>query len=114
MPDELKRIEALYGPYARRLIDIPEADAKQAIADGWARDPYAPAADPVEFDQEKHDAVLVAAEKAARKFRGETEVEKKEEKPKAKTPQETDRATTATTEKPGSTYQTRRVSTTKE
>ena len=112
MPDELKRIEGLYGPFARRVIDIPEADAKQAIADGWARDPFAPPVDPVEFDQKKHDAMLVAAEKAARKIRGETEVEKKtEEKPKPKPPLETDRAMTAEKPETGSTYQTRRVTT---
>lgn len=73
---EMKRIEALYGPYAGTQIDIPTADADAAIADGWARDPFAtpdPNAEPKEWSQEAHDKAMIAAEKAARKFRGEEE-----------------------------------------
>lgn len=73
---ETKRIEALYGPFAGGQIDIPAGDAEQAIADGWARDPYAtpdPKAEPKEWTQEGHDAMIKAAEKAARKIRGEAE-----------------------------------------
>ena len=77
MPEnETKRVEALYGPYAGTQIDIPAADADAAIADGWARDPFAtpdPKAKPVEWTQEAHDKAMVAAEKAARKLRGEDE-----------------------------------------
>lgn len=84
---ETKRIEALYGPYAGSQIDIPTADADQAIADGWARDPFAPPAEPsdepVEYDREAHEKAIEAAEKAARKFRGEdTEDDMKARKPK--------------------------------
>lgn len=75
MADETKRIEALHGPYAGQHLDLPAADADQAIADGWARDPFAAASDkPIpDFDAEKHDKMLVAAQKASRKLRGEDE-----------------------------------------
>lgn len=72
---ELKRIEAMHGPYRGSVLDLPEEDANAAIADGWARDPHAPpevSTEPQEeFTQERLDEILVAAEKAARKFRGE-------------------------------------------
>jgi hypothetical protein len=81
---ETKRVEAIAGPWAGRQIDLPSADADQAIADGWARDPFAPPADPnaepEEFDQEKHDTMTAAAEKAARKIRGEKEPDEAGEK----------------------------------
>lgn len=65
-----KRIEALLGPYAGSHLDLPAGDADQAIADGWARDPYAPpSAKPAAIDTGK---ALAAAEKAIRKLRGET------------------------------------------
>lgn len=114
MADELKRIEALYGPYAGRHLDVAAADADQAISDGWARDPYTPRAEATEFDQEKYDAMLIAADKAARKLRGEQEPAapaKKEGKAKDKPLKEEDRAATAKPEGSGSTYQTRRVTT---
>jgi len=86
---ETKRIEAVFGPLAGSLMDIPTADADAAIADGWARDPYAPppsADEPVkEFDAAAHDQVLAAAEAAARKIRGEdTEDDMKAKKGSAK------------------------------
>lgn len=76
MPDATKRIRATHGPYAGQNLDVAAADADQAITDGWAIDPFAavdPNAPPPEFNQEKHDAMLVAAQKAARKLRGEHE-----------------------------------------
>ena len=75
MPEnETKRIEGLIGPYRENQIDVPVAFADAAIADGWARDPYAPPPDkPVEWTQEAYDKAMVAAEKAARILRGEDE-----------------------------------------
>ena len=76
MADETKRIEAIAGPYKGQRLDVPAADANRAIKDGWARDPFEPVdpdAAPPEFDQDKHDKMMVAAEKAARKLRGEEE-----------------------------------------
>ena len=80
MPDETetKRVQATHGEFAGQLLDLPTADAEQAISDGWAVDPFAPAdpdAEPEEFDQDKHDKANVAAAKAARKLRGEKEEE---------------------------------------
>lgn len=70
MPDDKKMIEPLMGPYAGQRIEVDAADAEQAIADGWAKDPFAPPSDKPapEIDQEKAAA---AAAKAARKLRGE-------------------------------------------
>ena len=74
MADETKRIEALYGPYRGQHLDLPAADADQAIKDGWARDPYAePSAEVQALDPEKQEKATAAAEKAARKLRGEDE-----------------------------------------
>lgn len=89
MPDETKRIEALYGPY-RGFLDVPADVAAQAIKDGWARDPYAPPAAPdaPAPTQEQIDKAIIAAEKAARKLRGEDEPKAKE-KAKAKAGEET-------------------------
>lgn len=39
MPD-VKRIRPIWGEFADQNIDLPVADADQAIADGWAFDPY--------------------------------------------------------------------------
>lgn len=83
---ETKRIEALFGPYAGGHIDLPTADANQAIADGWARDPYAepdPDAKPIEWTDELHASVNAAAAKAARKIRGEPEPEGEDASAKA-------------------------------
>ena len=75
---ELKRVQATHGPYRGTQIDLPVADAEQAIADGWAIDPFAPVdpnAEPPEFDQDKQDKAEAAAEAAARKLRGEEDAE---------------------------------------
>ena len=114
MPDETKRIQANYGPFAGQQIDLPTEDADAAIADGWASDPFAPVdpkAEPPEFNQERHDAILVAAEKAGRKIRGEAEPgNDKPRKPAGKREKSDadaeDRAMEA--DKPGSGYETRR------
>jgi hypothetical protein len=79
MADEPVVIEATAGPYAGQRLTVPAADAKQAIADGWARDPFAPAEEPKEpkevkeVTDEDRARVAEAAEKAARKLRGEEE-----------------------------------------
>lgn len=87
---EEKMIEATAGPYAGQRISIPAGDADQAITDGWARDPFAtpdPKAKPKEWDMEK---VGAAAEKAARKLRGEDIG--KDKKPAAKAASAADRS----------------------
>jgi hypothetical protein len=69
-PNELKRIEATHGRYRGSVLDVPAAEADQAIADGWARDPHAvpdPNAGQPEFDQDKHDKAEAAAEAWANK-----------------------------------------------
>lgn len=84
MADEDVMIEATAGPYAGKRLTMPAADAKKAIADGWARDPFAEMTD--EDRQKAVDAaaaatdedrqkVAEAAEKAARKLRGEEEAD---------------------------------------
>jgi hypothetical protein len=72
MPDETTLIEALFGPYAGQRLTIPSADAKAAIKDGWARDPFAQPSndDPKLPSDEQRFAATEAAEKAARKLRG--------------------------------------------
>jgi hypothetical protein len=39
-------MQVLYGPYRDQRVYMPDADAAQAIADGWAIDPHAPPHDP--------------------------------------------------------------------
>lgn len=90
-----KHVEALFGPYAGHIIALEEADAKSAIADGWARDPYHQAAEPKKIDVEK---AAKAAEKAARRLRGE-------EEPKAR-PEAEKKAASPEPDK-GGTYKTR-------
>jgi len=69
-------MHVIYGPYRDQHIQMPEADAAQAIADGWAIDPYAPPHDPP-FDvtvQANADHVYEAAHAGAAKLRsGEAE-----------------------------------------
>lgn len=115
MPDETKRIEATLGPYAGSHLDLPSADAEQAIADGWARDPYAapdPNAGTPAFDQEKHDKTMVAAEKAARKLRGEPEPEEHEKARKSAAKNET-RTSSMEADTTGKGYETRATTTKK-
>jgi hypothetical protein len=66
----LKRIDAIAGPHAGERISMPLAAAKLAIADGWAIEPDAEYPD---LTQEQYELALIAAEKAARKLRGEAE-----------------------------------------
>jgi hypothetical protein len=74
-------IEATHGPYAGQRLKVSEADAKSAIKDGWARDPFAEQpTEPVEAKEvsgEDRQKILDAANKAAAKLRGETEGDKK-------------------------------------
>jgi hypothetical protein len=86
MADEPVVIEATAGPYAGQRLTVPAADAKQAIADGWARDPFAPAEEPKEVKEvtdEDRAKVAEAAEKAARKLRGEETKSLEADKPAA-------------------------------
>lgn len=87
MSDELKTIEGLYGPYAGKRLTVSPADAEQAIADRWAKDPFAPVEEPKEGEElklltdEERQEILDKAEKAAKKLRGEEE--EGEDKPAA-------------------------------
>ncbi|MCA1404683.1 hypothetical protein I6F26_10220 [Ensifer sp. IC3342] len=108
---ETRRIEALYGPY-RGFLDVPADVAEQAIKDGWARDPFAtpdPDAPPPELPtQEKLDAMIAAAEKAARKLRGEEppKAKPKKDEPKNDEPKTPTRQSTAETDQSAA-YKTR-------
>jgi hypothetical protein len=73
MADETVLIEATVGPYAGQRLQVDPATAKQAIADGWARDPFAEVGEPKEMIDEDRAKVAEAANKAARKLRGEDE-----------------------------------------
>ncbi|WP_042778884.1 hypothetical protein [Sinorhizobium fredii] len=92
-----KHVEALFGPYAGHIIALEEGDAKLAISDGWARDPYDLSVEPKQLDRNK---ALKAAEKAARKLRGE------EDEPKARPETEKTKAATPKSDEGGS-YRTR-------
>jgi hypothetical protein len=64
-------MQVLYGPYRGQRVYMPDADAAQAIADGWAIDPHAPPHDPP-FDvtvRENADRVHAAAHAGAAKLR---------------------------------------------
>lgn len=72
---EQKRIEATLGPYRGQNLDVDEETAAQAIADNWARDPFAPPGEPIELSEDDRMAAIEAAEKAAKKLRGEEDAE---------------------------------------
>ena len=65
----------LVGPYAGQRIDVPAAEAKKAIAEGWARDPFAEPPEPKELTEEERWEVLQAANKGAARLRGEEEAD---------------------------------------
>jgi hypothetical protein len=44
MPDEMKRIDVIMGPYRGNLLQVSAADFDSAINNHWARDPYPPPA----------------------------------------------------------------------
>jgi hypothetical protein len=106
---DTKRIRPVWGEFADQDIDLPEADADQAIADGWAFDPYAetPRELPPILTDGERAAMEELSKKAIAKLRGEEYYEpqaKRGAKDKALTPDEG-----------GGTYQTRgSKSTTKE
>jgi hypothetical protein len=73
MADEPVTIYVTEGPDRGSRLTVPAALAKQAIKEGWARDPFAP---PSEEDAplltaEKREKIIAAATRAARKLRGE-------------------------------------------
>lgn len=80
MSDEIKQVEVLLGPYSGQRLNMPAADADQAVSDGWARDPFAPPVEPAKGAEpkppptdEERAATLAKADKALRKLRGETD-----------------------------------------
>ena len=99
MAAETKRIRPIWGEFRDQNIDLPIADADQAIADGWAVDPYAETprelppllTDEERLQMEEKSAIAIA------KARGENIVEP--------TKRTKDKALTA--EEGGATYQTR-------
>jgi hypothetical protein len=110
MADETKVIEAIAGPYKGQRLTLPTADADQAIDDGWAKDPFEPVdpdAEPPEFDQEANDAMIVAAEKAARKMRGEEDEDAKGKKAKAAKDDAAAKDKAMEADKPAAGYSTR-------
>jgi hypothetical protein len=75
MADEPVRIVATAGPYAGQHIDVTAAEAKKAIAEGWARDPFAEPPEPKELTEEERWEVLQAANRGAARLRGAEEAE---------------------------------------
>jgi hypothetical protein len=101
MADEPVLIDVLAGPYAGARLTVTAAEAKQAIADGWARDPFAESEEPMkELTDEQRLKIAEAAEKAARKLRGEEE------------PGNGKKAKSLEADKPAATYETRTTTTT--
>lgn len=75
MADRL--MEGLYGPYRNQRIAMPDEDADQAVADGWAFNPFLPRPDPP-YDltvQANADLVFEAARAGAAKLRGDPSVD---------------------------------------
>lgn len=75
--NETTQINVTHGPYAGQRLTVSSAEAKSAIGEGWALDPFAPAPTeeelakrPVETEDERLKRTA-AAEKAAGKLRGE-------------------------------------------
>jgi hypothetical protein len=100
---DTKRIRPIWGEFADQNIDLPVADADQAIADGWAFDPYAETPRepvPILTDGERQ-MMEEHSKKAIAKLRGE-EYYEPQSKPGAKK-----KALTADDEDDGGTYQTR-------
>jgi hypothetical protein len=75
MTDEPVVIEATAGPYAGQRLTVAAAEAKKAIADGWAKDPFAEPAEAKELTDEERFKVLEAANKGASRLRGEEETD---------------------------------------
>lgn len=89
MPDETKRVRATLGEFAGREIDMPAADADQAISDGWAVDPFAPPPETPEepMSAEDQEKAVEASSKAIEKLRAGGEPEKEAKGKKAATPE---------------------------
>jgi hypothetical protein len=75
--DEDVVIEGTHGPYAGRRLTVSAKEAKQAISEGWARDPLAPepaeGEEPKELTDEERAKIVEKAEAAGRRLRGEEE-----------------------------------------
>lgn len=85
MAEETVMIDVTEGPERGKRLTVPADIGKQAIKDGWARDPFAEPKEgekepPPPTDEERGKAIAAAA-KAMRKLRGE---EDEEAKPKGK------------------------------
>jgi hypothetical protein len=109
MADELVIIEGTLGPYAFQRINVDAAEATQAIADGWAIDPFGPPPEPKELTPDERFAIIQTAEAAARRLRGQEEVkaeEVKAEEVKAK-PAAHSEPRTVEAAKPDDDYQSR-------
>jgi hypothetical protein len=98
MTDETVTIEATAGPYAGQRLTVAAAEAKKAISEGWAKDPFAEPAEVKELTDEERFKVLEAANKGASRLRGEEDADNGK---KAKE----DRSLEA--DKPAATYETR-------
>ena len=72
MADEPVVIEATAGPYAGQRLSVAAADAKKAISEGWARDPFAAPGEVKKLTADERFAMLQKAEAAATRLRGGT------------------------------------------
>jgi len=69
-------IKATAGPYKGKRLTVSEADAKAAIKDGWAVDPFAEPAEAKELSEEDRAKIAAKATEAAARLRGEAEAAK--------------------------------------
>jgi hypothetical protein len=107
MADELKRIRPIWGEFADRDIDLPTADADQAIADGWAFDPHSeePRELPPILTEEERQGMLDLSAAAMRKARGEPDPAPPE--PEVDPPVTHRKSRALTSEEESGSYQTR-------
>jgi hypothetical protein len=73
MADEPVVIEATAGPYTGQRLTVAASEAKKAIAEGWAKDPFAAPEEPKEMTEDERMKRLEAAAAGARRLRGEEE-----------------------------------------
>lgn len=80
MADEDVLIEGTHGPYAGKRLTVSAAEAKKAIAEDWARDPFGEPVEARELSDEERFKLNEKAEAGARRLRGEEEPAKAEAK----------------------------------
>lgn len=78
--DEDVMIDVTEGPERGKRLRVPADVGRQAISDGWARDPFAPPSEEPETEPEpptpeQREKSIQAAAEALRKLRGEPDEE---------------------------------------